>query len=246
MRSLNDLLYAFKWKVFRAVEALNRAASAVGREPFLHPGDFPWTAGVEAATEDILAELRGVQATEAIPNFQDISIDQRAITDDDRWKTFFLYGYGYRDEVNCARCPATDRALRQIPGLKTAMFSILAPGKVIPPHRGPYNGVLRYHLGLVVPDGGVNSAIRVGNETRAWRVGGSLIFDDTFDHEAWNHSAGQRVVLFVDFERPLRFPVNLMNKTIIALIRRSRFVREAVQNIELHRRRTGRAAAQVG
>ena len=36
--------------------------------------------------------------------------------------------------------------------MMTAFFSILAPGKHIPPHRGPYKGLLRYHLGLQVHD----------------------------------------------------------------------------------------------
>jgi beta-hydroxylase len=240
------LLYELKWQVFRLVEWLNRSASRVGRAPFPDSTAFPWVPLVEAATPEILEELARVQATQVIPNFQDISYDQEEITTDDRWKTFFLYGYGHRDEANCALCPATDRALQAIPGLKTAMFSILAPGKVIPPHRGPYNGVLRYHLGLVVPDGGATSGIRVGGETRGWQVGKSLIFDDTFDHEAWNRSDQQRVVLFVDLERPLRFPVNVMNKLVLAAIRRSRFVEEAVENLRLHRENTERAARVPG
>ena len=54
-------------------------------------------------------------------------------------------------EENCARCPETVRVLKSIPGMKSAMFSILAPRKHIPEHRGMYKGVLRYHLGLIVP-----------------------------------------------------------------------------------------------
>lgn len=227
--------YELKWLAFRCVEWLNRVASKVGREPFPESSLFPWTATVERATGAILAELANVQATQSIPNFQDISVDQVEITSDDKWKTYFLYGYGHRDEPNCARCPATERALLAIPGMRTAMFSILAPGKVIPPHRGPYNGVLRYHLGLVVPDGGSTSGIRVGGQTRDWRVGRSLVFDDTYEHEAWNHSARQRVVLFVDFDRPLRFPVNLLNKLVLFAVRRSRFVEDALENLRLHR-----------
>jgi ornithine lipid ester-linked acyl 2-hydroxylase len=235
MELLDRVLYALKWHTFCLVEWLNRTASRVGRQPFLDRAGFPWATGIEGATPEILRELAHVQATQSIPNFQDISYDQEEITTDDKWKTFFLYGYGYRDEANCRLCPHTDRALQQIPGLKTAMFSILAPGKVIPPHRGPYNGVLRYHLGLIVPDGGRTSGIRVGGETRGWQVGESLVFDDSYEHEAWNHSAQQRVVLFVDFERPLRFPVNLLNKLVLAAVRRSRFVQEAVLNLRKHR-----------
>ena len=88
---------------------------------------------------------------EALPNFQDISKDQIEITDDDRWKTFFLYGYGFEAKLGVEMCPRTAALMREIPGMTTAMFSILSPRKHILDHRGPYKGVLRYHLGLIVP-----------------------------------------------------------------------------------------------
>lgn len=220
---------------FRLVETTNRRASTFASAPFPDQAEFGWVSSVERCFPAIQAELLSVQASETIPNFQEVSEIQRELTSDDRWKTFFLYGYGHRDEHNCALCPATDRALQQIPGLMTAMFSILSPGKTIPPHRGPYNGVLRYHLGLVVPDQGTTSGIRVDDQTRHWTEGESLIFDDTFEHEAWNTSDQQRVVLFVDFERPTRFPVSVVNKAVIAAIRRSGLVQDAVGNIRRHR-----------
>ena len=92
-----------------------------------------------------------LERRDALPNFQDISTDQATITDDDRWKTYFLYGFGFRSDANCARCPETARLVAAVPGMQTAMFSILAPGKHIPEHNGPYKGVIRYHLGIKVP-----------------------------------------------------------------------------------------------
>ena len=67
------------------------------------------------------------------------------------WKIFPLIAYGIRSQPNIDLCPQTWRIVQTIPGLTTAMFSILEPGKRLPPHRGPYNGVLRLHLGLLVP-----------------------------------------------------------------------------------------------
>ena len=87
-----------------------------------------------------------------LPNFQDISVDQASITDDDGWKTFFFFGYGFRSDANCERCPQTAALLDGIPGLTTAFFSILSPRKHIGAHRGPWRGVLRYHLALRVPE----------------------------------------------------------------------------------------------
>jgi ornithine lipid ester-linked acyl 2-hydroxylase len=103
-----------------------------------------------------------------------------------------------------ARGPETTQLVRGIPGLTTAMFSILAPGKRVPPHQGPHAGVLRYHLALQVPQPVDRCGIRVGTEVRHWAEGRSLIFDDTYEHEVWNDTGGTRVVPFVDFVRPLR------------------------------------------
>ena len=143
---------------------------------------------------------------EALPNFQDISKDQIEITDDDRWKTFFLYGYGFEAKLGVQMCPKTAELMRQIPGMTTAMFSILSPRKHILDHRGPYKGVLRYHLGLIVPKDAEQCRIRVGDDIRHWQEGKSLMFDDTFNHEVWNDTDETRVVLFVDVLRPLPSP----------------------------------------
>jgi hypothetical protein len=72
--------------------------------------------------------------------------------------------------------------------------------------------------------------IRVGDDYQSWEEGKGMVFDDTFNHEVWNDSDHQRVVLFVDFIRPLRFPVNILNKFIIFLIGISPFVQEGKKN----------------
>lgn len=198
---------------FRLLERCNLRWSSVPVTPFLDPGCFEWVERVESRSAQIAAELAGVQGAVLVPNFQDVEPNQRRLTDDDRWKTFFLYVGGRRIDHNAVRCPNTDDALAAIPGMRTAFFSILSPGKEIPVHRGPYNGVLRYHLGVRVPSDASSCGIRVGDETRQWATGSSLIFDDTFQHEAWNHSGEERTVLFVDFERPLRGPMRLVNRT---------------------------------
>ena len=86
--------------------------------------------------------------------------------------------------------------LEQIPNLTTAGFSALAPGTCIAPHTGYPDGVLRCHLGLVIPP---DCALRVGDDVQAWENGKCLIFDDTAEHEAWNRSDRTRVVLLLDF-----------------------------------------------
>jgi aspartyl/asparaginyl beta-hydroxylase (cupin superfamily) len=115
------------------------------------------------------------------------------------WTVYGLIAFGERIEPALRTCPQTAGLLADVPGLTTAGFSRLAPGAHITPHVGWVHTVYRAHLGLVVPSG---CAIRVGAETRHWREGESLIFDDTVEHEAWNRSTESRTVLLFDFRRP--------------------------------------------
>jgi beta-hydroxylase len=215
----------------RALEPLERwlgRSSLVGDQPFFEVAQFPWAQTLERDWKKIRTELDSVLEDQAdLPNFQDISVDQATMTTDDRWKTYFLYGYGFKSEANCERCPETASLCEQIPGMKTAFFSILAPGKHLPAHRGPYKGVMRYHLGLLIPEPADKCAIRVDQETRHWTEGKSMIFDDTYEHEAWNDTTGTRVVLFVDFVRPLRQPARAINWFVLWAIAFSPFIGDA-------------------
>jgi ornithine lipid ester-linked acyl 2-hydroxylase len=215
------------------LEAWYARSSLVGTEPFLDTATFPWIAELEARWLDIRAELDDLLAEhDALPNFQDISVDQQGLTDDDRWKTYFLFGYGVRADTACERCPRTAALLEAVPGLKTAFFSILSPRKHIPPHRGPFRGVLRYHLGLRVPDPPQDCRIRVGDELRHWEEGRSLLFDDTYEHEVLNDTDQYRAVLFVDVVRPLRQPAAAVNRAVIRAIAASPFVQDAKRRQE--------------
>jgi beta-hydroxylase len=203
-----------------------------GNRTFFETEPFLWVTHVEAGWKTVREELETLLVRyDEIPNFQDISKDQVILTEGAQWKAFFFYAYGHRAEQNCARCPATARLLESIPGMKTAMFSILAPKKHIPEHRGPYKGVLRYHLALIIPEPKSNCRIRVGNDVRFWEEGKSLIFDDSHMHEAWNESDSYRVVLFVDFLRPMFFPLSLLNRVMVWRIGTTEFVTDAMRRI---------------
>jgi beta-hydroxylase len=219
--------------LLQRIERLVGQRSLVGNRPFFEPEQFDWVPRLEAGYPQIRAELDHVLAhREALPSLQDISPDQAVLSQDARWKTFFLYGFGHKAEGNCARCPATTRLVEAVPGMKTAFFSILAPGKHIPAHRGPYKGVLRCHLGLKIPSDADRCRIRVDNQVRQWKQGRILIFDDTYDHEVWNDTGEERVVLFMDVERPLPEPMASINRAIIWLVGQTSFVQQAKRNQE--------------
>jgi ornithine lipid ester-linked acyl 2-hydroxylase len=220
-------------RILAPIEKFIGKRSLVGEATFFGNERFPWIAEIEANWTTIRDELELVlEDRDALPNFQDISKDQLEITDDDRWKTFFLYGYGFEAKLGTEMCPRTAALMSQIPGMTTAMFSILSPRKHILDHRGPYKGVLRYHLGLIVPRDAQACRIRVGEDFRHWEQGESMIFDDTYNHEVWNDTDETRVVLFVDVLRPLPEPESLINKMIVKAISYSPFVLDAKRNQE--------------
>jgi len=78
-------------------------------------------------------------------------------------------------------------------------FSRMRPGAHIPPHFGTANNRLTVHLPLIVPAG---CSIRVGDEIHTWREGELFAFDDSFEHEAWNTSDRDRVVLIFESHHP--------------------------------------------
>jgi ornithine lipid ester-linked acyl 2-hydroxylase len=151
---------------------------------------FPFATQLEAQWPTILAELNALRGQHFI-SWSEKHLYNKG------WSTFGLYAFGVKIGKNCDLCPHTTALLEQVPNLITAGFSALAPGTHIAPHTGYPDGVLRCHLGLIVPE---NCAIRVASQTRAWQEGRCLIFDDTAEHEAWNQSDRLRVVLLLDFK----------------------------------------------
>ena len=214
-------------------DRLIASSSLVSNAPVLDVRDFAWTAMLRADWQAIRDEAVAVaRRGEAVPSLAAISPDHRAIAGVDTWRSFFLWGYSFPIEENIAECPRTAAIVAQIPGLNSAFFSILAPGTHIPEHRGVTKGLITCHLGLIVPrDGDVR--MRVGNRIVRWAEGQTLVFDDTYSHEVWNETSGTRVVLLIQFERPLRNPGKWVADAFLKLVRRSAFVREARENIRI-------------
>ena len=231
----NFLVYSIGAKILWKFEELIPKFSLIGNTEFFEPEHYPqfnWTKDLESNWQVMRSELDEIlKHSHELPNLHDISTDQgNIVSKDELWKTYFLYAYGWKFGPNCQRCPETTRLIEKIPGMKTAFFSIMLPGKHIPEHRGPYKGVIRYLFALKVPEPREKCRIRVDKETRHWEEGKGLMFDDSFRHEAWNETDGIRVVLFIDIVRPMRFPLSLINNIFLQLIAWSPFVREGNKN----------------
>lgn len=120
------------------------------------------------------------------------------------WKRFYLKWYD--DFLPSARtlCPQTVELLNSIPNVHGAMFAMLPPGGKLGAHRDPFAGSLRYHLGLVTPNSN-KCRILVDGVECVWRDGEAFMFDETFIHSAENATDVNRIILFCDVERPLKW-----------------------------------------
>lgn len=185
----------------------------VAPQPFFEHSELPWLDALEEAAGEIRTELRVLleDPDAALAPYVQLTKDAvppiwQELNRSKQWSSFHLLRGGAPNAGNCARCPATANILStlplpEIPGhAPEAFFSVLQPGTHIPPHHGVGNYKLVVHLPLMVPDG---CALRVGDETRGWREGECLVFDDSFEHEAWNRSDSTRAVLIFDAWNPL-------------------------------------------
>jgi beta-hydroxylase len=120
------------------------------------------------------------------------------------WKRFYLKWYDASHPSAERLCPRTVALLRAIPSVKAAMFAELPPGGILKRHRDPFAGSLRYHLGLVTPNSD-RCFIDVDGQRYSWRDGEGVIFDETYIHSAQNGSDVNRIILFCDIERPMRY-----------------------------------------
>lgn len=206
--------------------------SRVSTAPVVPNYEFDWVPELENAWRDIRAELDMLlEQPEKIPAFHQVSPEQKRISQGNNWKTFGFYVYGKRVDENCAICPRTAEVLDTLPGMRTAMFSILAPHYHIKPHRGPTNAVIRAHLGLKVPRESDKVWIRVDNEYLHWEEGKVMLFDDTYEHEVRNDTDETRAVLFLDIDRPMDGVGTIFNSVLLRAVQASPFVKKPLQNL---------------
>jgi hypothetical protein len=166
-------------------------------QPWHDASDFPLAGYLEAHFAEIRDEVLALEPARFHRESENIGR-----TGD--WDVSFFYERGRRHDQVCEACPVTTRGIETMPAMRTAggliYVSRMRPGTHIQPHHGPTNLRLRCHLGITVPDG--DCALRVGDDIRQWQEGRCLVFDDYQEHEAWNHTEQDRIVLIVDLWHP--------------------------------------------
>jgi aspartate beta-hydroxylase len=179
--------------------------------PYLPRDVFPWLAGFEAQFPAIRAELDTLLAGDAPARervFTSTAVEEQNLRGSrgaPSWTGHYFYRHGERRDAGHAAAPRTGAALDRLPLCHVrdhgpeVLFSVFTPGTELLPHCGVTNTRVVAHLPLVIPP---DAALRVGGETHAWEEGRVVVFDDTYEHEAWNRSARQRVVLIFDLWNP--------------------------------------------
>ncbi|MEQ1931675.1 MAG: aspartyl/asparaginyl beta-hydroxylase domain-containing protein [Parvularculaceae bacterium] len=179
---------------------------------FTDIGGLQWVMALEAQFPSMRAEalalLEGkadfrpyVRQTAARPQG-----DVHGLLENPDWSTLFLWENGGAVAEHVALCPKIFGAVMEHvplchigPRAPSVMLSLLRAGAKIPPHTGMINTRFVCHLPLVVPE---TCGFRVGETRIEWREGRTIAFDDTVQHEAWNDSAKDRLVLIFDIWRP--------------------------------------------
>lgn len=162
---------------------------------------------------------------EAVPRFHEIMPEQASLSAQDNrdWRIFILKAYGIEFAANMARCPTLSSLLRETPEVPSASLSCLAPRKHVPRHRGPFRGVLRFHLGLCMPasrDGRPAAVLTIADREHRIANGECLLWDDTYPHEVLNESDEARIALLLDVWRPgMPMDMEILSRLLVAIVR---------------------------
>jgi aspartate beta-hydroxylase len=177
-------------------------------QPTLDLADnFPDGYRLRAAWRDIRDEACAVaRRLESIPRFHEIMPEQASVSanDDRDWRLFILKAYGTPIPRNMAQCPRLAALVSGMPDVLSTSLSFLAPDKHIPPHRGPFRGVLRFYMPLSMPrdeHGQPAAVLRIDGQDHHVDEGECLLWDDTYVHEVWNRSDRVRSALLLDIRR---------------------------------------------
>ena len=209
-------------RILRANNERMRRSATDSRAPNPRDADrFPWVKRLVGSWGDIRAEWDDfARAGGQLPHLSDLLGEDQG--SDGPWRAGLLVSKGKPATQLAERFPATVERTLDVPGIWSALWSVLPPGTELPEHQGPNAGVLRFHMGVECPD---HAGLRVHDTVVAYRDRGAILFDDTARHEAWNRGPADRVTLFLEVLRPASGTTDLLNhltQRLLALDRRYR------------------------
>lgn len=115
------------------------------------------------------------------------------------WSLMYLKSFNRIYHKNVEHFPFTWSVVQKIPNIVFTSINILAPHTEITPHHGDTNGIVRGHLGLIVPAHYPDIKINVGGQEKGWEEGKIFCFMNVVKHWVVNNSDHKRYVMMFDF-----------------------------------------------
>lgn len=183
------------------------------REPKQHPTFLPIFPGLEnrpvrSPQGDPVADYLHAAA----PKIREEALSLRSrtlsftggVVTSGAWLIYPLWYMGLNLPFMTVHCPELKRIAAEIPrcGMAHPFSEALLSWQEPHTHLGAHCSVdslrLRYSLGLVVE---ADCTLRVGDIKKQWQEGECIVFEDCFEHEAWNGDAS-RLVFIIDTWHP--------------------------------------------
>jgi aspartyl/asparaginyl beta-hydroxylase (cupin superfamily) len=225
------MYYHVQYDVYDSINLINNLLTHYCEDQSVfNPKDFAWTKNFRSNWKNIRDEYLQYTKNNTVPLFKNINTVVARPDIHSKWKTLFLRAYGKNTNV-CKHFPLTLKLINSCP-CTLAYFSILEPGAQLEPHVGVYKGVIRYHLGLIIPEDWENCFLEVDNKKLYWHEGSDLMFDDMYEHYAQNNTDQPRIILFLDIQRDFKNVfINNLNKLFLKYIKSNDVLTETIDNI---------------
>lgn len=233
----------------RVKEFLRRMESAAHVDPCpqQHPTFLPIFPGLHnRPLRDPAADPIAAYLEEALPQIRAAALRLRdrtlsftgGVVTDGAWSIYPLWYMGLPLPFMTMHCPELKRIAAELPhsGMKhpfsEALLSWQAPGTHLAAHCSVDTLRLRYSLGVIVED---RCELRVADTIKTWREGESVVFEDCFEHEAWN-GPRSRLVFIIDTWHP---DLTQVERDALMAGLRKREVREVLYEFRLSEQMRG-------
>ncbi len=218
--------------IYRSVGKINKIFSKYSNEPAVFdPKKYQWSVFFRQYWRDILEEYQNYSSQFKIPLHSEINNFVSRCDTQNNWQTLYLRAYNKNTSI-VDYFPKTMSLINQCP-CTLAFFSVIGPHTKLEPHIGIYKGVLRYHLGLIVPKKWNQCFINVNGQILHWRDGEDIMFDDMFLHHVENNTDEPRVILFLDIKRDFNNPfLNLMNNFFLQFVKSNDVLKDTIKNVD--------------
>ncbi|MBA2652353.1 MAG: aspartyl/asparaginyl beta-hydroxylase domain-containing protein [Tatlockia sp.] len=192
------------WMFIKSCGGNNRPPILATKDIFQEGLEF------EERFDQIRIEIDRLLAKRTLTSYKEID-PLRAAEVSENWKLYYILMLGKANKQAEIDCPTILNIAKRLPNVRNATIALLEPGVELAAHSGPYAGILRYHLGILIPK--INPpSIRVHDQWHTWKEGESIVIDDFFEHEVVNKSESNRVILMIDFLRPMNPVYHLINR----------------------------------